>query len=307
MKHSKDTTLPDTGERMIPAHHKGTMVYGEHIVRYQAALDLVKGKTVLDIASGSGYGSALLGTTAAHVIGVDLDEPTVRYAKKNYSAKNVQFKVGDGISIPLKEASVDVVVSFETIEHIEKYEIFMAEVKRVLKPDGLFILSTPNDVEFIEGNHFHIHEFEASELEALVARYFAHTKSYFQATWLYNALLDIKQLGGEWRMPIDTMQTAPVTANRAIYFFMLCSAKPIAQDVAPIGAISEHWSQRQVSERQKYYDALEAKVHAQDILLRQHETDLQQAVQELSSIKNSKAWKVADSLRRAKQLLKKQS
>lgn len=301
MKKVTDTTLPNTGERMIPAHHKGTMVYGEHIVRYQAALELVKDKTVLDIASGSGYGSALLGTAAKKVVGVDVDAATVRYAKKNYSSQHVEFKVGDGISIPLDDHSVDVVVSFETIEHIEKYEVFMDEVKRVLKAGGLFVLSTPNDREFIEGNHFHIHEFEAKELEDLVARYFKHTKSYFQATWLYNAVMSAEQMGGEWRQPIDTMNTAPVGTDRAIYFFMLCSAEPIQQSLTPLAAISEHWSQRQVSERQKYYDELEAKVHAQDMLLKQQEGQLQ----ELRDIKGSKAWKAVTAMRRVKHTLTK--
>ncbi len=303
MKRVIDKTLPDTGERMIPAHHKGGMIYGEHIVRYQAAVDLVKGKTVLDIASGSGYGSALLGTTAERVTGVDVDKATVAYAKKNYESKNVTFKVGDGVSIPLADNSIDVVVSFETIEHIEEYEVFMSEVKRVLKKDGLFILSTPNDVEFIEGNHFHIHEFEAKELESLVAKYFTHTKPYFQATWLYNALLDEKQLGGEWRGPIDTMQTSPVGPEQAIYFFILCSSRQITESVEPIGAISEHWSQRQVSEKeqatQQQLDELKAKVHAQEVLLSQQ-------TNELDAIKNSKAWKLATSARRVKHLFKQQ-
>ena len=304
-----DKTLPDTGERMIPAHHKGSMVYGEHIVRYQAAVDLVKDKIVLDIASGSGYGSALLGTSAKQVIGVDVDAPAVKYASKNYGSKNVSFKVGDGIKIPLEDQSVEVVVSFETIEHIEKYEVFMDEVKRVLKPDGLFILSTPNDVEFIEGNHFHIHEFEGKELEDLVAKYFKHTKSYFQATWLYNALIDEKLLGTEWRQSIDTMNTAPVSPEKAIYFFMLCSAQEIKQSVVPLGAISEHWSQRQISEQaantQKHVDELEAKVHAQEVLISQKEDQIGHLQRELDNIKSSKAWKVADSLRKAKHIIKK--
>src|ERR1019366_4533556 len=136
-------------------------------------------------ASGSGYGSALLGTQAKKVYGVDIDKEAIIYAKKNYQSKIVEFILGDGVKIPLEENSVDVVVSFETIEHIEHYEAFMDEVSRVLKKDGLFILSTPNDVEFPETNHFHIHEFERKELEKLVRRYFKNNKAYYQGTWLY--------------------------------------------------------------------------------------------------------------------------
>ena len=172
--------LHDTGERMVPEYHAGMLIYAEHLVRYQVAQKLVAGKVVLDIASGSGYGTAVLAQTAKHVYGFDADSDAVAYATERFGAPNISFQVADAVSIPLEEDSVDVVITFETIEHIQDYEKFMAEIKRVLKPSGLAIVSTPNDLEFAEGNHFHLHEFVKDELLSLVSRYFRNVEEYYQ-------------------------------------------------------------------------------------------------------------------------------
>lgn len=291
-----DKTLEDTGERMIPAYHKSHMVYGEHIVRYEAAQKLVKGKTVLDIASGSGYGSALLGQTAKKVYGVDVNEDAIAYAKKNYAAQRVEFLLGDGTKIPLETGAVDIVVSFETIEHIENYEAFMKEVKRVLKPDGLLILSTPNDVEFPETNHFHIHEFKEKELEQLVGRYFKYTKSYFQGTWLYNALLTKEQLSGEWEAPINTMQTAPISTKKSIYFYMLCSNRKLTESVESLAAISEHWSQRSL---QEYEQSVRKHIEEQGAIMRHQQDLLNENAKQIKGLQREMILARSSLLRRA--------
>ncbi len=276
------------------------MVYGEHVVRYEAATELVKGKVVLDIASGSGYGSAFLGESAKRVYGVDVDKDAIAYAKKNYASTNVEFILGDGTKIPLEDNAVDIVVSFETIEHIEDYETFMREVKRVLKDDGLLILSTPNDVEFPETNHFHIHEFEQKELEKLVAKYFKHTKSYFQGTWLYNALLDEKMFTAEWESSVRTMQTAPADLKKCIYFYMLCANRKLTDDetVKPLAAISEHWSARRI---QEYEQSIRKHIEDQGEIMKHHENTLSQKDVEIESLQKQ-LKEARDSLRQAQNL-----
>lgn len=289
MAKSPDKSIDDTGERMVPAYHKGHIVYAEHIVRYEAAMQLVKGKAVLDIASGSGYGTSLLSQAAKKVYGVDLDADAIKYAKKNYGSDKIEFIQGDGNSIPLNDDSVDIVVSFETIEHIEDYPTFMKEVKRVLRNDGLFILSTPNDVEFPETNHFHIHEFEKEELETLVRKYFKYHKSYFQGTWLYNGLFTEKELNGEWEAPIQTMQTAPITPKQAIYFYMLCANRKVTESVSSVSAIGEHYSERR---RQEYETSVRKHVDDQAAIIKHLENSVKEKENQLHSIENSRAWRM---------------
>lgn len=303
-KKSDDKMIEDTGERMIPAYHKGQLVYGEHIVRYEGALPLLKGKTVLDIASGSGYGTNLIGSVAKKVYGVDLDDGAVKYAQVNFGRPNTTFLQGSGTAIPLDDNTVDVLVSFETLEHIDDYRAFMREIKRVLKDNGLLILSTPNDKEFPEGAHFHIHEFEEEELNKLVKETFANRKEYFQATWIYNALIDRQQLTTETEFTIATKNVAPVETKKALYFYLLCSNRKITEVVTPIAAISEHWSTRKMLEHNaemdayikktiKHYDVM---VAAKDEQIASLHADFTKANEELTAIKSSRPWKVAKKL-----------
>jgi ubiquinone/menaquinone biosynthesis C-methylase UbiE len=111
--------MKDTGERLIPEGHHQTLTYGEHISRYLSVTDVVKDKVVLDIASGTGYGTQLIAKTAKKVYGVDYSPEAIEYSKQNHSSDNVEFKVGDAHNIPMDDKSVDVVVSLETIEHLK--------------------------------------------------------------------------------------------------------------------------------------------------------------------------------------------
>ena len=287
VKQVTDKSIEDTGERMVPAYHKGKLVYGEHLVRYQALENIVRGKTVLDIASGSGYGTNAISNYADKVFGVDVDQDAVKYAQKNYTNSKIEFLKGDGRDIPLPDNAVDIVVSFETIEHIEDYGHFVKEVKRVLKADGLFVLSTPNDKEFPEGAHFHIHEFEHEELQKLVDLYFTQSKEYFQVTWLYNALLEGQQLQTERTLKLRTINAAPVSTEKAIYFYMLLANREITEEVEPLAAISEHWSDRAMLEHNKEIDAYIKKTikHYEDMVAEKdkHHAALQKQLAKLQA------------------------
>ena len=112
-----------TGERFLPWLKESTIAY-EHLHRYAYATALVKDKRVLDLACGEGYGSKMLKEAASSVVGVDLDESTVRHATAKYSSENLQFVTGSITEVPLKgDHSFDVIVCFEAIEHIEDQEI----------------------------------------------------------------------------------------------------------------------------------------------------------------------------------------
>src|SRR5262249_16303052 len=150
--------LEFTGERFT------TLVQGEirheHLHRYFFALQFCAGKSVLDVASGEGYGSALLATVASRVIGVDAAHDAIRHATENYFDHNLSFQCGQAAQLPVGTASIEVVVSFETLEHLCEQEQFLCEIKRVLRPGGLLVMSTPDHEFFATSppNPFHLRE-----------------------------------------------------------------------------------------------------------------------------------------------------
>jgi SAM-dependent methyltransferase len=139
-------------------------------------MPFAEGATVLDIASGEGYGSALLGTVARRVIGIDIDEHSVAHAKSKYKDDNLSFVCGDCTTIPLLSDSVDLVVSFETLEHIIDHIKFFNEISRILKPDGVLVISTPDRVPYNEmigsPNPYHLKELDRAEFKLLLRRHF---------------------------------------------------------------------------------------------------------------------------------------
>ncbi len=178
------TDLPATGERMLPSM-RGTIVL-EHLHRYAIAADLAGGRDVLDIASGEGYGSHLLAAKARSVIGVDISPEAVRDARARYVRANLEFLEGCCTAIPLPDASVDMVVSFETIEHIGEHERFLAEVARVLRKDGCLLISTPHrenyNATLASPNPFHQRELSPAEFEVLLRRHFSNVQMLGQRT-----------------------------------------------------------------------------------------------------------------------------
>jgi ubiquinone/menaquinone biosynthesis C-methylase UbiE len=298
------TTLEDTGERMIPEHHKGRNIYGAHFGRYRAGMSLLKDKVVLDIACGSGYGTHLMATVAKKVYGVDVDAGTIAYAAEHYGGKNIVYRQGDGIAIPLEDNSVDVVVSYETIEHIDDYQTFLKEVKRILRSEGLLLLSTPNDVEYAEGNHFHLHEFTYNQLKKLVGQYFKHHKDYFQTLWLSSTILPEALQTSEWETPILTTSTIALRPEQSIYFFMLCSDREISEQIEAQGVIGEHFRQRDLQARNEKQTALHHALEDAKTKTRTLEAKTTKLQKELDTIYTSRAWKTARLLQRGMYSLK---
>jgi ubiquinone/menaquinone biosynthesis C-methylase UbiE len=218
-------TLEFTGERFL-TECQGEMVY-EHWHRYLLARDYAAAKRVLDVASGEGYGSHLLASVAESVVGVDLSADAVAHASQKYDKENLRYVAASCTQIPLPDASFDFIVSFETIEHIDEsaQRAFLAEVNRLLKPDGTFLISSPNRPEYSERtgykNEYHVHELDRGELRALLSRYWPHQKWAGQKAAFHSML---------W--PID----GPAQSARALdkesdlgfpepmYFLVFCGA-----------------------------------------------------------------------------------
>ena len=145
-----------------------------HEKRYRFVLPYCVGKRVLDAACGVGYGSALLAEAATDVVGVDLNEDAVVYARARYSRPNVEFRVDDVLAPRLEDASFDVVCSLETLEHLSDRNAFLRQVVRMLRDDGVFIVSTPRVDVTTESpdNPFHCVEYSLADFDALLRPYF---------------------------------------------------------------------------------------------------------------------------------------
>ncbi len=193
-----------TGERYLPGIDVPETSY-EHWHRYQYATLFVENWEVLDIACGEGYGSYLLAKTAKRVVGIDISEEVVNQATSKYMLSNLLFKQGSIDSFPVEgESLFDAVISFETIEHVdhERQVAFMREVKRVLKPDGFLLVSTPNKLSYSDvpsyQNEFHEKEFYVDEFEGFLRSYFNHVtlvgQRVYPGSYLWNLKTQNKQL-----------------------------------------------------------------------------------------------------------------
>lgn len=192
--------LPWTGERYVP--ELNGQIALEHLHRYLFACDLAAGKDVLDIACGEGYGSALLAARARSVVGVDIAEDAVRHAATRYQLANLRFMTGTCHQVPLDAASLDLVVSFETIEHVDRHDVMLGEIKRVLRPGGILLISSPEKSQYTDAvsqnNPFHVKELYNDEFRALLAAHFAHVAVGGQRV-VFGSVLLMDEPGGPVR------------------------------------------------------------------------------------------------------------
>ncbi len=156
----------------------------EHLHRYALATSLCEGKIVLDIACGDGYGSNMLARYAKFVTGVDIDEPTIALAKEKYKLPNLEYKTGRADKIPCEDNYFDILISFETLEHHDKHNEMMGEIKRVLKPGGVCLISTPDKLVYSDkknySNPFHVKELYKDEFYALLKKHFTKVTIFKQ-------------------------------------------------------------------------------------------------------------------------------
>lgn len=174
-----------TGERLVP-QLKDMHGVTEHLHRYALAMQFATKKTVLDIACGEGYGSNLLATVADRVYGVDIDLSSVLHAQKKYAQSHggkLHYIQGSATQIPDNIGKVDLIVSFETLEHLEAQEAMLAQFRDHLQPDGMLIISTPEKELYQQRdphNTFHVKELNLAAFQQLIHAYFPHAHFYQQ-------------------------------------------------------------------------------------------------------------------------------
>lgn len=211
-----------TGERVIPGQTDPDLL-NEHIARYRFAEALVGGRTVLDAGCGVGYGAEILSRKAAQVYAIDLAAEAVSAGARAYA--DVRFVQGSCAGLPFRDASLDVVVAFEVIEHLEDWRGLLGEARRVLRPDGQLLVSTPNRLYYgetrAEPNPYHVYEFDYAEFRSELEAVFPHTTIFLENHT--NAIAFTPQNVQGLRTSVESGSPKP---DEAHFFLAVCSALP---------------------------------------------------------------------------------
>ena len=223
-------SLEFTGERFTPECERE--IWYEHYHRYALAARWCANTRTLDAACGEGYGSAMLAQSAASVEGVDISPQAIAHAQQRYGdLQGVGFQVADCTSLPFGNNEFDRVVSFETLEHLAAHDELLAEFRRVLKPDGYLILSSPDKATYSDGqntvNEFHVKELYRDELEALIKRHFPAHRLLGQKLMFHSA---IWSMDGVNRVVLDQVSAGIKNSPDRItqppmYFIALCAGE----------------------------------------------------------------------------------
>ncbi|MEO8838657.1 MAG: methyltransferase domain-containing protein, partial [Herbaspirillum sp.] len=224
-----------TGERYIPT--EGGDIRHEHMHRYAWCRQLATDKDVLDIACGEGYGSSMLASVARSVMGVDISVETIEDAKAAYGNQPaLEFIVGSAAKIPLPDSSVDLVVSFETIEHHDQHHEMLAEIRRVLRTDGLLVISSPNRVIYSEHagyhNEFHVKELDFKEFDVVLREQFDNVYYFGQRLAVGSSIFSLQktELGKELTAFTDTGSEILERASSLVdpvYFIAIAGPKEV--------------------------------------------------------------------------------
>ncbi len=232
-----DDALPFTGERFTPECVR-EIAY-EHWHRYAFAHALAKGRRVLDAACGEGYGSALLAPVAAQVTGVDIDAASVAHATARYgSHSNLRFLQADVTALDdLQAHSFDLIVSFETLEHLAAQEKLLDGFARLLAEDGVLLISTPDKCNYnadAEPNPFHVRELERDEFEAMLAARFPARRLYAQKLLFQSALWALDDGDGATQVRVqDGDALREGFAYPPLYYLAACARDAKALDGLP--------------------------------------------------------------------------
>jgi O-antigen biosynthesis protein len=224
-----DAPLAATGERLIPTLQHGELVHAEHLARYGLATELAESRRVLDAACGEGYGTGMIASAGARsAIGVDLDEPTIVHARSCYPA--AEFVRGEVQQLPFPDGAFDLVVSFETIEHVPNPERALDELRRVTHRDGLLLISTPNKQEYKVENEFHKREFFHVEFVELLRQRFDYIELLLQHNWVTSAILPealASDASGELDHRTEFRKVVGIEPGSELYTVALCGDAPL--------------------------------------------------------------------------------
>lgn len=237
-----ESELEFTGERFTPECVRE--IFHEHFHRYAWARGLVDGLDVLDCACGEGYGSRILADAARSVHGVDIDATTIEHARKRYRAEGLEFTRASALELPFDDERFDAVVSFETLEHLAEHDDLMAEFRRVLKPGGFVLVSSPDKKTYSDDtgfeNEFHVRELYRDQFEDLLARHFPNFSLFGQKLMFNSALWRLDGRPGPAECLTSNadgkVSRAPVPHPAPLYFIAMAAADGV--DLPETAALS---------------------------------------------------------------------
>ncbi|MCM2355686.1 MAG: class I SAM-dependent methyltransferase, partial [Arenimonas sp.] len=219
----------------------------EHWHRYALARALAPGRRVLDAACGEGYGSALMARAGATVLGVDLSGEAVAHARARYGdVPGLRFETGDATALDaLPDAGFDLVLSFETLEHVQAQEAMLDGFARLLAPGGLLLVSTPDKRVYTDlagtVNPHHVRELYRDQFEALLAPRFPARRLFGQKLLFQSVLWDLERAGAAEASTATDGGLVDGLAYEPMYLLAACAREPGALEALP--ALSLHGDQ----------------------------------------------------------------
>lgn len=183
-KSKKEKNLKWSSERIVIGKTPENILR-LHLDRYKFAKEFISDLTVLDIASGTGYGTRLLSASAKQIFGGDISRDAIAFGQSSWRRSNLSYFITDARVLPFGDKTFDAVISFETVEHLPKNSMFISECRRVLKDNGIFICSTCNKNILTAGwkrplNPFHIEELTENDFLKLLKSQFGEVRLYGQ-------------------------------------------------------------------------------------------------------------------------------
>jgi len=306
-------------ERFVPEGLEGSVLEAEHDARYGWAAGLVRGQEVLDAGCGVGRGTAALAAAgASRAVGVDISDDAVRAARER-CGDAAQFVVGDLTELAFEDDCFDVVVCFETVVHVGDPERALDELRRILRPNGVLLLSAPNAAVYPAGNPFHLQALQADDIAEALGSRFAEVGLYRQQSHVASLVCDdasFAEPAGEQDLAARVRKLARGRPGEELYTVAAASAAQLPDMDAlawiggPLQKRSWHdlaWSLQErvlIAQAEASASAADARAarleSARSLRLLQRAEDPRREVEALES---SLSWRITRPLRLAQRVL----
>lgn len=310
--------VAETPVRFDPNSMRGELIEAEHLARYRFAAEFADGRRVLDAACGWGFGANILARAGAEeVIGVDIAESVVDAARAGVE-ENVSLEVADIAELPFADNAFGLVVCLEAIAQVSDWSRTLDELRRVLAPDGVLVVSSPNAPAYGDRNPHHVHQFSRDEFRAELSRRFAKVAMFAQQQWITSSVMTSEAAAAE-RVEIasaNVLKTSGLPAEGETYLVAVASDAPVAtplptsvmSDSAELKVWLERWEaqDRYLRElrgeldalRLDNVDAVRSRLVENAQTLAELERRNAQLELDLEVLKSSFSWRVTGPLRR---------